>query len=216
MEHPELPNHVLWGLLERDPSAALSVISVPEGQIVWMNRRACRVFFDEKTDPKEVVGETISHLFPMQMVRERRKIFRRVVASGEPAIVRSIWRGVQTISLVFPVADGEHDRIVAVTRQQSGQPLTEDGLPMIYTDTIDLGELSALHPREIVVLAMLGERMRPDEIAEHLHTSPHTVRAQVRSIKNKLKARSNLDLAGIAYHAGLSPTDAERVNVNGD
>ncbi|PSK92291.1 LuxR family two component transcriptional regulator [Murinocardiopsis flavida] len=64
-------------------------------------------------------------------------------------------------------------------------------------------ELARLTDREREVLALVGEGLTNDEIAERLVVSPATARTHVSRAMVKLHARDRAQLVVIAYQAGL-------------
>lgn len=65
--------------------------------------------------------------------------------------------------------------------------------------------LDALSPRERDVLALLCAGLRPADIARELGLSAHTVRDHVKSLREVLGARSQLEVVSIALARGLVP-----------
>jgi DNA-binding NarL/FixJ family response regulator len=64
-------------------------------------------------------------------------------------------------------------------------------------------DLAVLTDRERDVLALIGEGLSNDEIAERLYISPLTAKTHVSRILGKLAARDRTQLAITAYRAGL-------------
>lgn len=67
----------------------------------------------------------------------------------------------------------------------------------------DRAALSTLTPRELDVLTHLAAGRRPQAIAARFSVSPHTVRAQIRSVLVKLEVRSQLEAVAL-FHTVVS------------
>ncbi|MDF1488528.1 response regulator [Tessaracoccus caeni] len=67
----------------------------------------------------------------------------------------------------------------------------------------DPGVLEKLAPREVDVLAAIGQGLNNVEIAERLFISPATARTYVGRLLHKLDARDRAQLVVIAHRAGL-------------
>ncbi len=84
---------------------------------------------------------------------------------------------------------------------------------MVESDVIRLGELDALSPRELEVLALLGQGLSIKEIARTLHRSVKTIERHRGSIGTKLQMSKGLVIADVAREAGLLMDDAARKRV---
>jgi len=85
----------------------------------------------------------------------------------------------------------------------------ESDYEMVWSETNDLGPLKQLGPRELVVLALLGQGLTLQEVAERVHRSIKTVQTQRDSIGRKLGVRSRSELQEIVVMAGLTLRDAK-------
>ena len=65
------------------------------------------------------------------------------------------------------------------------------------------GELKALTERELEVMALVGQGLSNDEIAERLFISPTTAKTHVSRVMMKLAARDRAQLVVLAYESGL-------------
>ena len=77
----------------------------------------------------------------------------------------------------------------------------------------DLGPLEVLTPRELEVLALLGQGLSLKQIAKVLYRSVKTIDNHRASIGKKLAIDDRVKLAEIAFRAGLTVRDAERERV---
>jgi DNA-binding NarL/FixJ family response regulator len=76
-----------------------------------------------------------------------------------------------------------------------------------------LGELDVLSPRELEVLALLGQGLTIKEIAKILFRSEKTIGRHRDSIGAKLGLSNKVDLAEVARRAGLTVEDVGRERV---
>jgi DNA-binding NarL/FixJ family response regulator len=97
----------------------------------------------------------------------------RVVASGEALLSPSVTR-----------------QLIAEFAARAKEPIAPDGL----------GELT---DREREVVALVGEGLSNEEIAERLVVSPATAKTHVSRAMGKLRARDRAQLVVIAYESGL-------------
>jgi DNA-binding NarL/FixJ family response regulator len=118
----------------------------------------------------------------------------RIGASGflvkdtEPA---ELLRGIRA------VAGGDALLSPGVTRRLIGEFATRSR-PSAGTDSLD-----ALTSREREVVALVGEGLSNDEIAERLFMSPATSKTHVSRAMIKLHARDRAQLVVLAYESGL-------------
>ncbi|WP_026120600.1 response regulator transcription factor [Nocardiopsis potens] len=75
--------------------------------------------------------------------------------------------------------------------------------PMAASAAASDGRLSALTEREREVVALLGQGMSTEQIAETLFISPFTAKTHTNRAMGKLGARDRAHLVVIAYQAGL-------------
>ncbi|PIM69811.1 hypothetical protein CTU88_28085 [Streptomyces sp. JV178] len=80
--------------------------------------------------------------------------------------------------------------------------------PSPHCPGTDRERLSSLSPRELEVLALIGDGLSNRAIAETLHISPDTVKDHVRALCGKLHATSRIQAARIAWQAGVAPSPA--------
>ncbi len=75
--------------------------------------------------------------------------------------------------------------------------------------THDDPRLEQLTPRELEVLAEVGNGHTNDEIAERLFMSPLTAKTHVSRLRTKLAARDRAQLVVIAFRSGLARLEGE-------
>jgi len=213
----------LWNIFTTDPTTGVSLLTV-EGKLLYINAQAARIFYNEEKDPNELIGLSIYELgFPEEWASERVGLFEKIRDTHKAVLLRTIWHGKQQfswMSLIDADGDGEHDdtdRILVITRRiASGDEmnhLLEGEHNVSNSNLMCLGELGSLTPRELEVLAMLGQRMTIKEIAAALFRSVKTIENHRESIGRKLNKTKGIDLACIAQSAGLRLEDSARKRV---
>ena len=98
--------------------------------------------------------------------------------------------------------------------QMESVPGTPDTDEVFESEIVNFGELDVLTPKELEVLALLGQGLRLKEIAAVLHRSPKTIDNHRTSIGRKLKLADRVDLAQVAAEAGLQVRDAQRKRIS--
>ncbi len=216
-------NSELWNTFTSDPTTGVSLLT-PDGEIVYINEQATRIFFDEPRDPASLNGRHIRDLgFPEEWVNERIELMRRVIETGEGLLLRTVWFGKQQFSWISPISADDEERREQVLVISRRVPMTQDmehllagGYELVESGVIRLGELEVLTPRELEILALLGQGMSIKEIAGALFRSVKTIENHRESIGRKLKRTRGIELAVIAQCAGLRVEDSQRRRVDGD
>lgn len=221
----------LWGMIAGEPETGVSIVTL-DGLIVYANQQAARLFGGENSSPSDFVGKNLRDLAPSDWVRERLAVLRRVLLTGKPVLLRAIWRGWQQHSWINFI-DGEPEdepdgpdmpatpappQFLIVTRSVSGDgetapPVDTAKHEFVDANVVDLGPLDVLTPRELEVLALIGQGLSLKETARALFRSVKTVDKHRTSIGAKLSAHDRVQLAEIARRAGLSMKDAEKTRV---
>lgn len=206
----------LFEMLTGDPGVGVAIVS-SEGRTLFCNDAMARIFHGP-----EATGAKYSNLewrgqFPEEWIRERVEMLKQLEGSDHPVLMRSIWRGVQHLSLVrrLPHAEGA-GRFLVVAREVEGSHPTElssTKAEVRESRVVSLGRLDALTTRELEVLALLSQGMAIKEIAATLGLAPKTVENQRASIGRKLSESDRVRLAVIARKAGLRPEDATRTRI---
>lgn len=196
------------------PGVGIAVLT-EAGEILYENEEIRKMYLDAPQG--DFVGRRIPDLFPPEWSQERLRIFRRVVSTGQGVALREVWRGRQILVTFRPIPceTGEAPLILVISRPTEGaDPVrVPDGFEVIESAFVELGDLSALTPRELVVLSLLGQGLTLKEIASALHRSFKTVDNHRSAIGRKLNQTDRLMLARLATQAGLRVDDArlERV-----
>jgi DNA-binding CsgD family transcriptional regulator len=198
----------VWQALSAVPGIGVCVVDT-DGNCVYSSPESMRIYTgDENFD---TTGISLYELFPKEWADERMGYIRRVVESGEPLSVRQVWRGSQICMVMRPVFDTEErvSHILVLSRPMEAMERCCEDQRVAESEFIELGELSVLTPRELVVLALLGQGLTLKEIAEKLHRSFKTIDNHRASIGRKLRKTDRLALAKLAAQAGLRVHDAE-------
>lgn len=194
--------------LRVDPSVGVSVVNT-SGVIEFANDRAAQMFLGMTSD--EVVGRRLDELFDPEWVRERLEWIGDTFEHARPIVIRSIRRGVQVQSTLHPIIDGGIGQVL-VTSVEGRTPseVHPEGAVIVESKVIDLGPLDVLSPRELEVLALIGQGLSQGEIAAVLHRSVRTIEKHRQSLSRKLGEASRVVLGQLARRAGLTLEDAER------
>ena len=220
------PVEHIWTAMTSDPNVGVFTFAL-DGRLLYCNQQAVRIVRgDESTEtPADFIGRNFSEWNPDAYVRDRLGLMQRVASDGRPRVMRSIWRGRQYYTWVsFLPADSESsdadariDRVLFSVRRLEGVLSQDDtqGCDAEYVEshTADLGPLRVLSPREIEVLALIGQGLSVQNIADALGRSVKTIEKHRTSIGRKLGGATRPELILAARHAGLlmRDRDVERI-----
>lgn len=207
-----------WDAIVSDPTVGL-LIADEEGRAIFCNDRAAEFYHGPGAKGSHCLGSGWDDRLPADAVRRRRQVLEDVKSTGRPVVVRTIFSGLQAFGLIYPVrpTKGQSLRFLILLRTVPGEgssPFGQTSLRLIETDSIDLGPLSVLSPRELEVLAMVGQSLSSKEIARALHRSEKTIENHRYSISKKLAGANAQELAALARQAGLTLRDARRHHRN--
>ncbi len=225
-----LPGRVVWNALVREPTTGVGIIGI-DGSILWLNEQAARIFQGKDAKASEYIGKNLGDLHDPRWVGERLRVMKQVQETGRPVMMRTIWRGRQQVTWIQhidaepeDVMDGEDgppaavpERFLTITHRVGGDweadATTDPGVDVVESDVVELGPLDVLSPRELEVLALIGQGLSLKEIAHALHRSYKTIENHRGAIGKKLRLDDRVKLAEIAQRAGLTLEDAERARV---
>lgn len=217
-DHPP-DGRVLWNVMTHDPSAGVLICDAA-GHVIWSNERGVRIYLGPDARVEDTIGRSWYELgFPAAWVEERLGLFAELIRSGDPVLLRTIWRGRQVLAWLYPVPPDDAcpiDRVLIVSRESEADPkaLGEQTDTKVKTSEVArLGELDALTPRELEVLALLGQGLSIKEISRLLFRSDKTIGRHRDAIGAKLGLHNKVDLAEIARRAGLTLEDVGRERV---
>lgn len=195
----------MWEALINDPGTGIAVLDT-EGTIVYANETIARMYVDISAE--QAIGKTMAEILPADFAAERLEYIRQAASSGKPVLIKSIWKGKRVRSAVHPIpnADGLLDKLLVISRpvateEALGRP---ESFEVIEAKVTDLGELASLTPREVEVLTLIGQGLSIKQIAEMLNRSPKTIENHRHSLGIKLETTNRVQLARIAYEAGLT------------
>ncbi len=192
------------------PGLGVMVVS-DDLRLLYVNAAAAHLH--AALPPEEIRGRRLHEFFPPAWIEEREPIVRRVLTTRRPVLVRSILRGRQVESTVLPLpaqpGDPGERALILSTEGQTPEHVLPDGVEVVESTMVDLGPLAALTPRELEVLALIGQGHSAKEIAAMLNCSPRTVERHRDSIGKKLDKDDRVKLANVARAAGLELRDAQ-------
>lgn len=194
-----------------------------EGQVQYANAQAARIFLGKPNGHGAMIGVNINDLFPQAWVDEQRALFDAIQRGGGHQIIRTIWRGYQVFSCIHgieaatPTKGRRYDRFIIISRRCRQIPSMGRARPgpeqYIESKVASLGPLDSLSEREIEVLALIAQGLSAKEIAAKLHRSVRTIEGHRLMIGRKLKTDDRVQLAEMAFRAGLSTRDADRIRL---
>lgn len=157
-------------------------------------------------------GKSISDFMRRDLADERLAYVRKCIETGASVALSTMWRGVRAVSTFRRVRiDGMPEPLVLITCRAipddiEMSTLVKPGVIMAHAQKVDLGPLATLTPREMEVLALIGQGMTTEQIAKALFRSRKTVEAHRLSLGLKLRARNRVELARVALRSGLTTT----------
>lgn len=159
-------------------------------------------------------GKLLTDLFPKPIADERLQLIRRVLDTNKPLVMHAAWKGIRTRTVMRPLRSdpsGRPDRVLIVCRgivPADDTRAAQADVEIVQAQHVDKGQLANLTPREMEILALIGQGLTTAAIAEKLFRSRKTIEAHRLSLGIKLSARNRVDLARIAVQSGLVPPDA--------
>ena len=211
------PEILVAGLVT-EPTTGIAIARL-SGELIYANDQAARIFVDARAKASDFVGRSMWTVFPDAWMRERVEIGRRMYQTGRPTLMRTVWLGYQVLSWIYPLdLGGEEDaaRVLVISRRvpAGGLEATAMGdVDVVESRMVRLGELDVLSPRELEVLALVGQGLSIKEIAEALHRSEKTIQNHRDSIGSKLGLSNRVKVAEVARLAALTRDDAGRSRV---
>lgn len=213
----DAPAALLPALLA-DPMTGF-VVACPPHRIEWANALAARII----GGPGVVAalgGRDLVELFPEGLMREIGTLGARPRGGSPAPVLRVIWHDREVLVRVIALAGvglGEAPVLVLQLRWSSMTASDLESLPEpvepVRSLVMRLDLIGRLTPREIEVLAMVGEGMTIREIAGALFRSEKTIQNHRDAIGTKLGMRNRVELASAARRAGLTVDDAARKRV---
>lgn len=194
-------NATLWSILLREPGLGVMVLDAA-GAIREANASARALLFAD-TDARVA---TLADGLPSALAGEWINLAADVTAAGAPIAYRFLRCGAQLQATVWPWAHAAGAGVLALVRP--GQVDPGPGFELRESAFVDLGPLDVLTPRELEVLALIGQGCSTAAMAERMDRSPRTIEKHRDAVAAKLRARTRIELARIASRAGLEPGHA--------
>ena len=209
----------VWGALTSEPSTGVALITL-EGRLLYLNDQLARIFHGPDAKAEQYIGRTWADHMPDDWTKERIALLQRIRVSGKAVLLRNIWRGQQHFTYIYPIErEGDApDLFLTITRRaessEDAEELAKGDYEWIDSNVANLGVLDALSPRELEVMALLGQGLSVKDIAKLLFRSEHTIISHRKSIGLKLAVDDRVKLALIAHRAGLTVKDVELKRVS--
>ena len=200
----------VWSTLTSDSGADVAIVT-PEGRVIFMSPLLS--WWAPSRPFDGFTGKLLSDLFPKAIADERHQLIRRVLDTNKPLIMHAAWKGIRTRTVMRPLkgGNGQPDRVLIVCRgtvPADDTRAAQADVEVIQAQHVDKGQLANLTPRELEILALIGQGLTTAAIADKLFRSRKTIEAHRLSLGIKLSARNRVDLARIAVQSGLVPPDA--------
>lgn len=215
------PLLVLLGAVCGEPATGVTIVS-QRGRVLFRNVQAARIFHDTEENANRVLGKYWHDYMPVEWVRERLLLLRRLLEQNKPALMRTLWRDAQHLTWIYPMVggrDGEDRLFLLITRRVSKEEqaaivsAASTEFEVVESSVIRLQTLDSLSNRELGVLAMLGSGQSIAEVALALGLSEKTVDNHRGAIYSKLRISDRSQLLSIVARAGLTVADAGRKRV---
>lgn len=208
-------------MLTHEPRTGVGIISA-EGRIHYLNDQAARIFHGPAARAADYIGRTWDDHMPAEWIEERRSVLRHIQRTGTPVLMRTIWRGYQHFTWVYPVRreHAEPEMFLTLTRRtdsdaEAEQLVSTSEYTWLDSNVATLGPLDVLSDRELEVLALLGQGLSIEDAARALYRSPETIKSHRRSIGEKLHISGRSQLVKVAARAGLRLDDARLTRLDG-
>lgn len=200
----------VWQTLVADSGADLAICTA-DGRVLYMS--SILSWWAPVRTFEGVTGKSLLEIFPKAIAEERISLLRRVVETGKPVVIHAAWKGIRTRTVMRPLRSGPGgpiDRVLVICRGTVPSDETraaQADVEVVQAQHVDKGQLAHLTPRELEILALIGQGLTTAAIAEKLYRSRKTIEAHRLSLGIKLNARNRVDLARIAVQSGLVSAD---------
>ncbi len=213
--------HLIVQSLIKGFHATSILATTPDGTILFANKIVANAFPGHDTE--SLVGKNLLELAPKEWAEERIRIMQLAIERGHPIIVLEILAGTRLSSTMNPIKihrNGKDEWLMFTTVEHVTPAklrwLRNRKSPdeLIDAQVIDLGQLAVLTPRELEVIALMGQGLRQKQIAERLHRSVSTIDRHRERIGVKLGITDRIELVGMAREAALEIEDASKKQVS--
>jgi len=191
-----------------------------DGKVLYANAAMANEFGFKSAD--DFIGQSMKDIAPAEWIDERLEIARKAIDTNQKIGLLEIFNGNRIFTRFVPIAykkiDKRIERILIIVENitdHTYQELVSNGYthPVYHAHVNELGNLDALTAREIEVLALMGQGLRPKEIAKSLFRSNSTILRHREKIGQKLHSSDRSELIKYAQKAVLQVEDAERKRV---
>lgn len=176
----------------------------PSGVICCANPAAGKAFANGIT-PKSLPVLAEAGYVPMNVAEALRRFVQRA-SQGERLVVDFVCRGTAQRAFIAPTKDERCGDAVLLGIGPAFISMPGSGIEGFVFETVNLTQddmLSRITPKEHEVLALIGEGLSTEAIAERLGRSVKTIEWHRASLGTKLGVTNRVQLARIAIQAGL-------------
>ncbi len=189
----------LIGLIETTPF--LGVVSVDDrGHIDFIDIAAAEML--TRAEVSQVIGRSFASVLSAQLAGAIEEHLR----PGQVRLIRVVIDGWQLILTARKSESGRGFDLL-VQRHCGVLPEHTSGFEIGFVSCGSFGPLSSLTDRELEVAAWVGMGLSVRQISEKLNRSIKTIENHRIAVGRKLCVSDRLDIALIAFHAGLRPAD---------
>ena len=214
----DLDGAALFSLLIASLRHASAMVLDAQGTVVWCCPRCPKTF--GCCGLSGLIGRPLNQVAPELWAAERAGAVSRACREGRTITLVGILNGQRIVTRCIPIPSETAQatpRALLVIEEAGREDIerlkgVSDG-SVIWSQVHDLGPLEVLTPRELEVLALLGQGLRTKEIAGALHRSVSTIDGHRERIGQKLNVNDRAELVSIARKAGLRVEDAEGARV---
>ena len=203
----------VWRVLTMEPGAGIALIRA-DGLVIYANRAMCEIWTPSGEDTMELTGRNIAEWYGPERTAELLSVIK--------ARHRERCFHCASSNLPRPTDQVHPPRHGGAPRRAGSRP---GGVSHYFSDEIvaqgehaeyevedapyaDFGPLDVLTRRGFEVLALLGQGFTVNEVAKMIFRLPETVENHRLSIGRKLKVSNHVQLAKLAFRAGLRVDDA--------
>lgn len=191
----------LWKLLTEELCVRVAVVSL-DGKLLYANGHMAERYTGG--DLASLHGARLHELLADGLADELLALVKQCHAEQRTIHFEGVLRGKHCVGTTVPLNSPVRGEcaVLLVSRDSMppGEPCVES---RVRLETTELGELSALTPRELEILGLIGQGLTSQQIADRLSRSVKTVEWHRVSIGQKLRVRSRVGLARMAIDAGL-------------
>lgn len=203
----------VWRALTIESGAGIALVRA-DGFVIYANQTMCEIWTPTGEQTLDMTGRNISEWYGPERTAEMLGVIKRVIESDVPIVRRAIFRGRQIRSThrAMEPPPGELGRDLILSHYFTDEIASKDEHPQYEMEDApyaDFGPLDVLTTRELEILALLGQGLTVNNVAQMIFRSPKTVENHRLAIGRKLKLSNRVQLAKLAFRAGLRVDDAK-------